>query len=200
MSRLYYVGAAPGNQNGLPEDADLRKETVGQKMRDLMVASARYAFSEDRMTDSTHMTPDGRGVDRTSLFEGLVAACCRACIALDDFEFLFEDLFQQYDDSGIVRIYLLQLEHFVLDNEIRFVPPRITQRLVAMHNEDERPDLVERIIWHIDPACLDLNQAIHLCQQHHLYDAVIYIYTRALRDYVAPVVIAWPNSPRQPVS
>ncbi|KAK0226218.1 Golgi CORVET complex core vacuolar protein 8-domain-containing protein [Armillaria fumosa] len=188
MSRLYYVGAAPGNQNGLPEDADLRKATVGQKMRDLMIASARYAFSEDRMTDGTHITPDGRGVDRTSLFEGLVAACCRACIALDDFEFLFEDLFQQYDDSGIVRIYLLQLERFVLDNEIRFVPPRITQRLVAMHNEDERPDLVERIIWHIDPACLDLNQAIHLCQQHHLYDALIYIYTRALRDYVAPVV------------
>ncbi|KAK0212552.1 Golgi CORVET complex core vacuolar protein 8-domain-containing protein [Desarmillaria ectypa] len=188
MSRLYYVGVVPGNKNGLPEDADLRKETVGQKMRDLMAASARYAFSEDRMTDSTHSTPDGRGVDRTSLFEGLVATCCRACIALDDFEFLFEDLFQQYDDSGIARIYLLQLERFVLDNEIRFVPPRITQRLVAMHNEDERPDLVERIIWHIDPACLDLNQAIHLCQQHHLYDALIYVYTRALRDYVAPIV------------
>ncbi|KAG7440043.1 uncharacterized protein BT62DRAFT_648066 [Guyanagaster necrorhizus] len=188
MSRLYYVGAAPGNKNGLPEDADLRKETVGQKIRDLMVASARYAFSEDRMTDDTHITPDGRGVDRTSLFEGLVTTCCRACIALDDFEFLFEDLFQQYDDSGIARIYLLQLERFVLDNEIRFVPPRITQRLVAMHDEDNRPDLVERIIWHIDPACLDLNQAIHLCQQYHLYDALIYIYTRALRDYVAPIV------------
>ncbi|KAK0460978.1 Golgi CORVET complex core vacuolar protein 8-domain-containing protein [Desarmillaria tabescens] len=188
MSRLYYVGAAPGNKNGLPEDVDLRKEIVGQKMRDLMTASAQYAFSEDRMMDRTHNTPDGRGVDRTSLFEGLVATCCRACIALDDFDFLFEDLFQQYDDSGISRIYLLQLERFVLENEIRFVPPRITQRLVAMHNEDERPDLVERIIWHIDPACLDLNQAIHLCQQHHLYDALIYIYTRALQDYVAPVV------------
>lgn len=157
-------------------------------MRDLMVASARYTFSEDRMTDGTHFTPDGRGVDRTSLFENLVTICCRACVALNDFEFLFEDLFQQFDDNGISRIYLRRLEPFVLDNEIRYVPPRITQRLVALHEDDDRPDHVERIIWHIDPACLDINQAIHLCQKHRLHDALIYVYIRALRDYVAPLV------------
>ena len=59
-----------------------------------MVASTRYAFSEDRMVDATHYTPDGRGVDRTSFFENLASTCARVCIALDDFEFLFEDLFQ----------------------------------------------------------------------------------------------------------
>ncbi|KAJ7770202.1 Golgi CORVET complex core vacuolar protein 8-domain-containing protein [Mycena maculata] len=188
LTRSYYVGDAPGNSNGLPDDPDLRRDVVGQKMQDLMVASTRYAFSEDRMTDETHMTPDGRGVDRTALFEGLVASCARACIALDDFDFLFEDLFQQYEDAGISRIFLLQLEGFVLSSDIRHVPPRITQRLVALHDDDGRPDLVERVIWHIDPTCLDINQAIHLCETHHLYDALIYVYTRALRDYVAPVV------------
>ncbi|KAJ7287486.1 Golgi CORVET complex core vacuolar protein 8-domain-containing protein [Mycena rebaudengoi] len=174
LTRSYYVGDAPGNSNGLPDDPELRREVVGQKMRDLM--------------DETHTTADGRGVDRTSLFEGLVTSCARACIALKDFDFLFEDLFQQYEDAGISRIFLLQLEAFVLSSEIRHVPPRITQRLVALHDGDGRPDLVERIIWHIDPTCLDINQAIHLCQAHHLYDALIYVYTRALRDYVAPVV------------
>ncbi|KAJ7251474.1 Golgi CORVET complex core vacuolar protein 8-domain-containing protein [Mycena haematopus] len=188
LTRSYYVGDAPGNSNGLPDDLEARKDVVGRKMRDLMAASTRYAFSEERMTDETHVTPDGRGVDRTLLFEGLVASCARACIALDDFEFLFEDLFQQYEDAGIARLFLLQLEGFVLSSDIRHVPPRITQRLVALHDEDGRPDLVERVIWHIDPTCLDINQAIHLCQTHHLYDALIYVYTRALRDYVAPVV------------
>ncbi|KAJ7703147.1 Golgi CORVET complex core vacuolar protein 8-domain-containing protein [Mycena rosella] len=188
LTRSYYVGDAPGNSNGLPDDQELRKYVVGQKMRDLMVASTRYAFSEDRMSDETHLTPDGRGVDRTALFEGLVASCARACIALDDFDFLFEDLFQQYEDVGISRIFLLQLEAFVLSSDIRHVPPRITQRLIALHDDDGRPDLVERVIWHIHPTCLDINQAIHLCETHHLYDALIYVYTRALRDYVAPVV------------
>ncbi|KAF9465049.1 lateendosome to vacuole transport-family protein [Collybia nuda] len=188
LTRSYYIGDAPGNRNGLPEDEVLRKEIVGQKMRELMMASARYAFSEDRMSDGTHITADGRGVDRTSLFEDLVSVSCRTCVALSDFEFLFEDLFQEYDDSGISKIYLQQLEPFILNNEIRYVPPRITQRLVALHEETGRLDYVERIIWHIDPTCLDINQAIRLCQKHHLYDALIYVYTRALRDCVAPVV------------
>ena len=188
LTRSYYVGDAPGNRNGLPDDAESLKAVVGQKLCGLMTASARYAFSEDRMTDGTHITPDGRGVDRTDLFERLVSTCARACIALEDYEFFFEDLFQYYDNNGIAGIFLSQLEPFMLNGDLRQVPPRITQRLVALHAEANRPDLVERLIWHIDPACLDINQAITLCQQYQLYDALIYVYTRALRDYVAPIV------------
>ncbi|OBZ70878.1 Vacuolar protein sorting-associated protein 8 [Grifola frondosa] len=109
-------------------------------------------------------------------------------MALDDFDFLFEDLFQYYDDNGISRIFLFQLEPFMLNSDIRHVPPRITQRLIAFHDEDNRPDLAERVIWHIDPDCLDINQAITLCQNYQLYDALIYVYTRAMRDFVSPVV------------
>ncbi|KAI8993990.1 Golgi CORVET complex core vacuolar protein 8-domain-containing protein [Trametes punicea] len=181
LTRSYYVGEAPGNRNGLPDDPEKLKEVVGRKLRELMSASARYAFSEERLVDSTHITPDGRGVDRTELFEGLVTTCARACMALGDFEFLFEDLFGHYDNNGIAGIFLRQLEPFMLNGEIRHVPPRITQRLIALHDEDNRPDLVERLIWHIDPDCLDINQAITLCQRYQLYDALIY-------DYMSPVV------------
>ena len=188
LTRSYYLGTAPGNKNGLPDDPLELRRVVGEKMRDLMVASTRYAFSEDRMTDGTHNSPDGRGVDRTSLFENLVATCARACIALGDLEFLFEDLFQAYDDAGIAPIYLEQFETFVLEHDVRTVDPRIAQRLIGLHAANGRPDRAERVIWHIDPACLDIDQVVQLCQTHRLYDALIYVYTRAMRDYVAPVV------------
>ncbi|KAH9028763.1 Golgi CORVET complex core vacuolar protein 8-domain-containing protein [Lactarius pseudohatsudake] len=188
LTRSYYLGTAPGNKNGLPDDPLELKKVVGEKMRELMVASTRYAFSDDRMTDATHHSPDGRGVDRTSLFENLVSTCARACIALGDLEFLFEDLFQAYDDAGIASIYLEQFETFVLEHDVRTVDPRIAQRLIALHAANGRPDRAERVIWHIDPVCLDIDQAVQLCQTHHLYDALMYVYTRAMRDYVAPVV------------
>ncbi|KAI0084880.1 Golgi CORVET complex core vacuolar protein 8-domain-containing protein [Irpex rosettiformis] len=188
LTRSYYIGEAPGNRNGLPDKPEELREVVGEKMRELMAASARYAFSEDRMTDGTHITPDGRGVDRTSLFENLVATCARACLALGDFDFLFEELYSYYDEYGIPKIFLEQLEPFVLDGRIHYVPPRITQRIVGLHQENGRPDLAERLIWHIEPECLDINQAITLCQQYQLYDALIYVYTRALKDYVSPMV------------
>ncbi|KAF8906501.1 Golgi CORVET complex core vacuolar protein 8-domain-containing protein [Gymnopilus junonius] len=188
LTRTYYTDEAPGNRNNLPTDPIQRRSAIGEKLLSLMDASTQYAFSEDRMTDDTHTTPDNRGVDRTGLFKGLIAVCCRASIALNDFDYLFEDLFQKYDDSGIASIYLQQLEPFILDGQIRHVPPRITQRLVSFHAESGHPEHVERIIWHMDPSCLDLNQAIRLCQQYHLYDALIFVYTRAMRDYVSPIV------------
>lgn len=187
LTRSYYTGEAPGNRNGLPDAPQEQKAVLGQKLHELMVASAKYAFSEDRMTDGTHSTPDGRGVDRSSLFEGLVTSCARSCIALDIYDFLFEDLFQHFEDAGITQIYLEQLETFVLGGAIDSVPPRITQRLVALHDDSGEPALAERVIWHIDPSCLDINQAIRLCQTHQLWDALIYVYTRALQDYVAPI-------------
>ena len=188
ITRAYYLGTAPGTRMGLPEDPAALKLLVGQRMRDLMTASARYAFAEDRMTDGTHVTPDGRGVDRTPLFEGLVTVCVNACLALDDFEFLFEDLFEYYQDAGIASIFLNQLEPHVLDGTIRSIPPRITQRLISIHEDRGDLDKAERVIWHIDPDCLDVNQAITLCRRNDLYDALIYVYTRSLRDFVTPLV------------
>ncbi|KAF8478275.1 Golgi CORVET complex core vacuolar protein 8-domain-containing protein [Gautieria morchelliformis] len=188
VTRAYYLGTAPGNKMGLPDDPAALRTVVGRRMRDLMTASARYAFAEDRMTDSTHVTPDGRGVDRTSLFEGLVTVCVNACLALDDFEFLFEDLFEYYQSAGIASIFLNQMEPHVLDGTIRSIPPRITQRLIAMHEDRGDLDKAERVIWHIDPDCLDINQAITLCRNSELYDALIYVYTRSLRDFVTPLV------------
>ncbi|KAG8917008.1 Vacuolar protein sorting-associated protein 8 [Tulasnella sp. 417] len=188
LTRTYYTGSAPGNKNGLPEDPTLLREVVGQKLRDLMVASAAYAFSEDRMTDRTHYTPDGRGVDRTSLFEGLVVSCIKAALALDDYEFLYENLYERYESSGITSIFLRQMEPFILDSSLRMVPTYIAQQLIAMHGERGEYDAAEKVIWHLDPLYLDSNQAIKLCQQYELWDAMIYVYTLVLKDFVSPFV------------
>ena len=119
LARTYYTDEAPGNRNGLPDDPELRKETIGQKMQDLMQASARYAFSEERLTDATHITPDNRGVDRTDLFEGLVRTCARACIALDDFDFLrLIWIRDQSSGSGMLRLGVGNVVRGTTDGEV----------------------------------------------------------------------------------
>ena len=87
----------------------------------------------------------------------------------------------------IAPIYLDQFETFVLKHDVRTVDPRIAQRLIAWHAANGRPDRAEHVIWRIDPVCLDIGEAVQLCQTHHLYDALMYVYTRAMWDYVAPV-------------
>jgi hypothetical protein len=107
---------------------------------------------------------------------------------LDDLEFLYEEVFEDYDSNGIARMFLRGIEPFLLDGTVNTVPVWITQRLVGMHVEEGEFEEAEALIWHLDPESLDVDQAIGLCRQRELWDALIYVYTRALRDYVAPVV------------
>ena len=188
IARLYYSGEASGNQSGLPEDPKSRREVIGQKIQELMSASSRYVFSDDRLTDDTHRTSDNRGVDRTSLFEGLAMTCIRASMTLNDFDFLFDELYDMYQLHGIGSIFLTQLQAFVLRGELRLVPPRLAQALVAYYEGKLAFDIVEQLIWHIDPTCLDIHQAIRICEERSLFDALIHVSTRALHDYVSPIV------------
>ncbi|KAG8824058.1 Vacuolar protein sorting-associated protein 8, partial [Serendipita sp. 399] len=188
LATAYHLGTAPGNQNGLPRIVEARRQVTGNQLRELMQASVRHAFSPERLTDSTHRTADNRGVDRTSLFEDLVPTCIYASIALENLDFVYEDLFDYYQEAGIERIFLTALTPFLLDGTFSIIPPWITQQLIAMYEENEDLSTAEALIWHIDPLSLDVNQAIQLCRDRGLWDALIYVYIRALKDYVGPVV------------
>ena len=184
----YYTGDFTNTLLGLPTSVMERRRVVGVRLRELLRASVRYTFSEDRMTDGTHESNDRRGVDRTTLFEGLATHATTACLALDDLDFLFEDVFDQYQSNWIDGIFCRQLEPFVVDGRLRTLPTQIAQKLLEIHDADGDLGALETLVWNIDPTCLDINQAIQLCRRHRLWDALIYVYNRALFDYVSPVV------------
>lgn len=184
----YYESKALGNYIGLSDDDAERRQTVGSRIRELMRASLEWAFSEERMRDDTHYTSDGRGVDLTSLFEGLATCCIEACLAMDDVAFLYEDAYESYASVGIQGIFLAILEPYIFDHRVRHVPPIIIQALINLHETKGELDLAEAVIWHVDPIALDINQVVTLCEKHGLWDALIHVYTRSMKDFAAPLV------------
>ncbi|ORY29167.1 Golgi CORVET complex core vacuolar protein 8-domain-containing protein [Naematelia encephala] len=188
VALAYYENRGPGNTISLPSDEQERKRVIGTRIRELMSASLDWAFSEDRMHDDTHYSVDGRGVDLTGLFEGLATICVDACLSMGDTAFLFDDAYQRYAQVGIQGIFLGVLEPYIFEERIREISPNITQALIALHDARGEYDLAEAVIWHVDPMWLDINQAVRLCEAHALWDALIHVYTRAMRDYVAPIV------------
>ncbi|PWN20678.1 hypothetical protein BCV69DRAFT_312630 [Microstroma glucosiphilum] len=188
LATQYYEGTVPGSFIGLPQDPALLKEQVGSKLRELMSASARYTFSPDRLTDTTHVTADGRGVDRTELFVSLTRTCAHACLAMGDMNFLFDDLYDLFSDNGIESIFVEQMVDFILAGRMRQLPLPVTQRLISSCQREEKWDVAEKIIWHVDPLCLDLDQVLKMCAKQKLYDAMIYVFNTALKDFVSPVV------------
>ncbi|WVQ93347.1 hypothetical protein IAU59_000415 [Kwoniella sp. CBS 9459] len=188
VALTYYEGKAIGNYLHLPIDIDERKSVISAKIRELMLASLHWAFSPDRLTDHTHHSTDGRGVDLTALFEGLAAMCIEACLSIGDRSFLFDEAYEHFAQAGIHRIFLLSLEPRIFSGRLRELPPNITQGMIAMHEQKGELDLAEAVIWNVAPMSLDINQAIVLCEAHGLWDAMIHVYTRAIKDYVAPLV------------
>ncbi|MCO5562058.1 hypothetical protein L7F22_015684 [Adiantum nelumboides] len=80
------------------------------------------------------------------------------------------------------------MEHFIVAGQLKLLPIPVVQRLISFRKRQQRYDLAERIIWNVDPASLDLDQALSLCLERRLFDALIYVYTRALHDFVGPIV------------
>jgi hypothetical protein len=152
-----------------------------------MRASLKYAFSEDRLTDGTYDSTDGRGVDLTPLFEGLVECCFQACLTIEEPAFLFEEVFEAYANVGIQGIYLEILAKHLLEDRVADIPPQIIQALLVHHARRGEYDQAERIIWHVDPQRLDINQSIVLCETHGLWDAYIYVHNQCLMDFTTPL-------------
>jgi hypothetical protein len=183
----YYADTAPGNTIGLPVSTKARQDLLRTRALSLMRASLQYAFSEDRLTDGTYNTPDGRGVDLTPLFEGLVECCLQACLIIGEPGFIFDDVFEAYASVGIQGIYLGILAKHLLEDRVTDVPPHIIQALITHHAQHAEYQQAEQIIWHVDPIRLDVNQSIILCETHGLWDAYIYVHNQCLKDYATPI-------------
>jgi hypothetical protein len=180
----YLEGLVDASTITLPSDPELRRSLVEPKLQEILNASLDFVFSEERLRDGSHS--DGESTKR--LFEGLVATCVRACHALGDVDWLFDELYERYEENGIEGIFLDRIEPFVLGGAVDALPPSVSQRLIAIHEERRQFEAAQRIIISVDPELLDLNQALGLCQRHQLYDALIHVYSRAMHDFVAPFV------------
>ncbi|CAO1624080.1 unnamed protein product [Sympodiomycopsis kandeliae] len=198
LTTSYYKGTIPGSCIGLPEDVNASRQQVGKKLSELMSASARYAFSPDRLIDNTHVSADGRGVDRMELFQNLTRVCAEASIALEDYHFLFEDLYEYYLDNGIDSIFIQEIEPFLLDRSLSTtdseggIPLPVTQAIIKSCAEKKDLDKIEKIIINY-PYQLDLDQVLKICLNKSLYSSLIFIYNSVLQDFVAPIVELLPQ-------
>lgn len=189
LTTLYYHGQSnsASASMGLAEDEDLRRSVVAPKLREIMHASIEYAFSEERLRDHTHVTPDGQGVDRTALFESLVDACLRACMACDDLDFVFSVLLERYQANGITNIFLHRVEPFILSRTLSQVPTLVSSLLIDLCEFEGQVEIAERIVFSVDPTSLDLDRVIKLSQRQHLPDCLVYIETTILQDWRTPL-------------
>ncbi|KAF4980816.1 hypothetical protein FZEAL_3270 [Fusarium zealandicum] len=179
LATSYYTGDADKLTVGLPEDPALRHTMVRDKIIEIMSASLKYAFGQRRKgsetADDDHM-------------KQLAETCFGACQSIDNTDYLFEEMYEWYEEADIGGIFLECLEPCILEKTITIVPPTVVKDMVSHYVSQGWESRLEEMICHMETATLDLDQTTLLCKQHSLYDALIYVWNQALGDYITPMI------------
>lgn len=162
---------------GLPENLQARQKLVTTKLYKLMLSSAKYSIdSEDlALRSDQHL-------------DILLKSCFEACLSLENTEFLMNEIWDVYDEGGRPEPFLRQLASNILEDHIKATPAAIVQRLVEYYTTEKLHTRLEDIICHLEPSSLDINQITILSNKYHLYNALAYISTEAMHDFVGPLV------------
>jgi hypothetical protein len=179
LATSYYTGDADKLTIGLPEDTILRHSMVRDKLTEIMSASLKYAFSQRQKSVAS--------ADDNHLQE-LAEVCFVACQSLGDIDFLFDEMYEWFEDASLEWIFLETLEPYILDGTITAVPPRSVKALVTHFVSKGMETRLEEMLCHMNTATLDLDQVTQLCKQHGLYDALIYVWNQAMHDFITPLI------------
>ena len=171
----YYAGSASNVTVGLPDDEKARHRMVSERLLAMISASLNYTFSQD---------DEGR----ESRLRELATVVFDACVAMHETDYLFGDVFELFEEVDEDPIFVATLEPYVLDNEIKTLPPEVVKSLVAHFISENESARLEELLCKLEPHSFDLDQITMLCKQHRLYDALIYVWTQAIGDFVTPLV------------
>jgi vacuolar protein sorting-associated protein 8 len=179
LATRYYSGHGERMTIGLPEETTARTTMVGEKLFEMMSASLRYAFGKNQQAGN-------EPVEKTQLVE-LAEACIAACLATDDKDFLFDEVFTWYNDNEQGDMFMDVLEPYILDSRIITMPPPALKVLVDHFAVTHTPAKLEEIICLLDTTSMDIDRVTSLCKKYNLFDAYIYVWNRSLGDFVTPL-------------
>lgn len=175
LATEYYGGVANNVTVGLPDNADTRHEMVRERLLGMLSASMDYTFSQ-------------RDDARDERLRELAEVCFDACITTQDTDYLFGNVFETFQDAEEEAVFVSTLEPYVLDGDIQLLPPEIVKNVVSHFISQNDAARLEELLCRLEPTAFDLDEISMLCRQHNLFEALIHVWTRAIGDFVSPLV------------
>ena len=179
LATSYYRGDTEKLTVGLPEEDTLRHPIVRDRLVEMISASLRYAFG--RNAEANNERFDARQL------EELAETAISACVCLEDEDFLWDEVFNWYDDHGAQGVFVDALESYIVDGTLRSLPPTVVKALINHLAKTHSASRLEEIICLLDTTNMDIDQVTTLCKHYNLYEAYIYVWNRCLGDYVGPL-------------
>ncbi|KAF2096591.1 hypothetical protein NA57DRAFT_43067 [Rhizodiscina lignyota] len=179
LASAYYTGEADKLTVGLPDDATARHDLVRERLLEMIIASLKYTFPDQ---------DERRNGELTKVHvDELASACFSACTSMDEVDFLFEEVYEKFSEASHEDVFFETLEPYILEESITSMPPDVMQALITHYASLDRASRLEDMLCRLDTSTLDIDHTLTLCKQYQLFDALVYIYNRALSDYISPL-------------
>jgi len=162
--------------SGLPRDPGAVKSAMSSYLPDFVMRIAHQLLGANSSED------EGR---RREL-RAFGAAMVEFCITVELDQLLFGDMFQLYEASSRIDIFLESLEPYILSDVLTSLPPEIMQHLVEHYSSKGEVARIEACVFHMNVYSLDFNQVVRLCKTFKLYSALADVFTRGLKDFITP--------------
>lgn len=179
LATSYYNGESDRIIIGLPEDEAARKRVVGDKLMEVISSAIQYVFDDE---------DDEVDRDLRSDLQRLANVVFAACISMDETDILFNQMYEAYSDASMQDILLYTLEPYIIDGKITIVPTEILKDLLNWFSSHGFRERLEAMIISLETHTMDIDHVASICKQNHLYDALIYVWTRGLSDYITPLI------------
>ena len=121
-----------------------------------------------------------------------IAVSIEFCIGIEALDYFFDTLFDYFIDQGgaqeNLQLMLNTLEPYILIGEIKSIPTEILGKMIGFYLNAKQHVLIERIIVHLEPTCIDPRHVIPACEEHNLLTAYIFINTNStMQSFVNPL-------------
>ncbi|PIA14462.1 hypothetical protein COEREDRAFT_82734 [Coemansia reversa NRRL 1564] len=152
---------------------------VGSRLTELMRNALRRTFT----TELGHPISDSEA-------QALASICIEACLALNDMQTLFGDVFEFYASNlSTRRVFFETIEPFILSGEITNLPPQVLNSMVDSYGAS--PSLIRRLgevlaNLNLTPGEFDVDRVLSSCRRHRLWRTFARVWL-GIGDPIAPI-------------
>ncbi|CAG0889726.1 unnamed protein product [Cyprideis torosa] len=170
---------------GLSGSKKKRKESVAKKLLSLILSVLE---DENFSNSSSSNSLAQKTLSHMQYCKDLVGLAVEYLIILGRSDVLFGSAWDLISPFQVAKdAYLEALEPFVLNEEFVDIPPQIVQEYVDHFERHRNFQALEASLVHLPISSLDLHQVLKLCRKHSLYEAILSIHARGMKDYLGPL-------------
>ena len=127
------------------------------------------------------------GDDRETYFNNFIPFIVDTCCLMKIWDIL-NDVYSHLErDSASKFVFLSTVQSYILSSSITKISPFILKDLVDQNIELQQIAVIQDLILKLEIETIDIDQIVKLSWQHKLFDAIIYLYNRAMKNYSVPL-------------